>query len=292
VAFLFLPIHAQKRRANGAHGERNVTKEEIITAIRSSAEELGRVPTVANLKVMRRIGLRTVKRYFGRYADALREAGFDPIGQGYRVDLKTLFEDWAEVARRVGKLPSISAYNKYSRYSVGPLITRFGGWTEVPRGMLQFVRESGIGEGWEDVLKVIEAHENFNSGPPKRSNAANVKCKSKGPWYGPPLSPGALVHAPTNEMGVVYLFGMMAGQLGMVATRFQTEFPDCEVMREVESGRWERIPAEFEYESRNFLIHKHDPNGCKMIICWVHNWPECPAEIEVVELSREMRREK
>ena len=23
-----------------------------------------------------------------------------------------------------------------------------------------------------------------------------------------------------------------------------------------------------------------------MIICWVHNWPECPEWIEVIELSK------
>ena len=23
-----------------------------------------------------------------------------------------------------------------------------------------------------------------------------------------------------------------------------------------------------------------------MIICWKHNWPECPANIEVLELSK------
>lgn len=61
-------------------------------------------------------------------------------------------------------------------------------------------------------------------------------------------------------------------------------------MREVEGGRWQRLNAEFEQESRNFLIHKHDPNECDMLICWVHNWPECPEWIEVVELSREVRR--
>jgi hypothetical protein len=65
---------------------------------------------------------------------------------------------------------------------------------------------------------------------------------------------------------------------------------DCEVMREVEGGRWQRLNAEFEQESRNFLIHKHDPNECDMLICWVHNWPECPEWIEVVELSREVRK--
>jgi hypothetical protein len=269
-----------------------MTKEEIIAGIRSCADELGRVPTVANLKEMRRITLRTIKRFFGRYADALREAGFDPHGSGYQLDLETLFRDWAAIARRAGKPPSILEYNKHSRYSVGPLLTRFGGWTEVPRGLLQFARERELEKEWGDVMAMLEAHENIKRCAAKSSSAANGKCKKERPFYGSPLTAGALVHAPTNEMGVVYLCGMMAGQLGLVVTRMQTEFPDCEVMREVENGRWQRLNAEFEHESRNFLIHQHDPKGCDMIICWVHNWPECPEEIEVVELSRELRRGK
>jgi hypothetical protein len=268
----------------------NATKEEIIAAIRNCAEELGRVPTVAELKQMRRITLRTIRRFFGRYADALREAGFDPRGSGYALDLETLFRDWAEIARRIGKLPGILEYGKQSRYSVGPLLTRFGGWTEVPRGMLQFVRERELEKEWGDVLKMLEAHENRNLCAAKSSSTALTRCKKQRPLYGAPLTPAGLVHAPTNELGVVYLTGMMSGQLGLVVTRLQPEFPDCEAMREVENGKWQRLNVEFEFESRNFLIHKRDPEACDMIICWVHNWPECPEEIEVVELGREIRR--
>ena len=267
-----------------------MTKEEIIAAIRNCADELGRVPTVAELKEMRRITLRTVRRFFGRYADALREAGFDPHGSGYKLDPDTLFQDWAGVARRVGKLPGLVEYSRESRYSVGPLLTRFGGWTEVPRGMLQFVREKGLENEWGDVLKMLEAHEDRKRCADKSSNTAIAKCNRERPLYGAPLTPLGLIHAPTNEMGVVYLCGVLSGHLGLVVTRMQPEFPDCEVMQEVENGKWQRRDAEFEHESRNFLIHKHDPHNCDMIICWVHNWPECPEWIEVVELSREIRR--
>jgi len=267
-----------------------VTKEEIITAIQDCADELGRVPTVAELKEMRRVTLRTVRRFFGRYVEALREAGFDPRGSGYKLDLDTLFQDWAGVARRVGKLPGLVEYSRESRYSVGPLLTRFGGWTEVPRGMLQFVREKGLEIEWGDVLKMLEAHEDRKRCADKSSSTAIAKCKKESPLYGAPLTPLGLIHAPTNEMGVVYLCGVMSGHLGLVVTRLQAEFPDCEVMRQVENGQWQRRDAEFEHESRNFLIHKHDPYKCDMLICWVHNWPECPEWIEVVELSREIRR--
>jgi hypothetical protein len=46
---------------------------------------------------------------------------------------------------------------------------------------------------------------------------------------------------------------------------------------------------EFEFESRNFLLHGHDPKKCDVIVCWVHNWPECPKGIQVIELSKVAR---
>jgi hypothetical protein len=74
----------------------------------------------------------------------------------------------------------------------------------------------------------------------------------------------------------------MTERLGFLVLRVQTGFPDCEAMRVV-GGRLRPVKIEFELESRNFLRHMHDPAGCDLIICWEHNWPECP--IEVIELS-------
>jgi hypothetical protein len=79
---------------------------------------------------------------------------------------------------------------------------------------------------------------------------------------------------------------MLARRLGFVVFRIQPEFPDCEAMFEVARGVWQRIRIEFEFESRNFLRHRHRKDGCDMIICWRHNWPECPPNIEVLELSK------
>ena len=105
---------------------------------------------------------------------------------------------------------------------------------------------------------------------------------SAGPTYGPPMWPGPLAYAPVNELGVVFLFGWMAPQLGYVVHRIQPEFPDCEAMRRVGEDRCQLVKIEFELESRNFLKHMHDVKGCDLIICWRHNWPECP--LEVLEL--------
>jgi hypothetical protein len=97
------------------------------------------------------------------------------------------------------------------------------------------------------------------------------------------------VFAPVNEQGVVYLFGALSERLGYLVLRVQTEFPDCEAMRVVEGKRMQRVRIEFEYESRNFLRHMHEPSGCDLIVCWEHNWPESP--LEVVELKGVVTRE-
>lgn len=47
-------------------------------------------------------------------------------------------------------------------------------------------------------------------------------------------------------------------------------------------GRWQRVAIEFEFLSRSFRDHGDDPKGCDLIVCWAHNWLECPSE--VVEL--------
>jgi hypothetical protein len=102
--------------------------------------------------------------------------------------------------------------------------------------------------------------------------------------YGPLMYPYPLAHGPTNEMGVLFLFGTMAAEMGFVVTWVQSGFPDCEAMIMVEEERWQRVRIEFEYESRNFLKHMHDAKECDLIVCWRHNWPECP--LEVIELRK------
>ena len=42
---------------------------------------------------------------------------------------------------------------------------------------------------------------------------------------------------------------------------------------------------EFEYESRNFRDHGQPTDGCDLIVCWRHNWPQSPPELEVLELQ-------
>jgi hypothetical protein len=106
-------------------------------------------------------------------------------------------------------------------------------------------------------------------------------CFPDRPLAGPPLELDALAYAPVNELGVVFAFGMLARRLGFRVFSIQQDFPDCEAMYEVRPGIWQRVRIEFEFESRNFHRHRHHPDGCDVIVCWRHNWKECPPHLEV-----------
>ena len=102
--------------------------------------------------------------------------------------------------------------------------------------------------------------------------------RKKRALLGEPLNFRGLQHAPINEQGVVFLFGMVCRELGYLVEAVQTGFPDCEGKRKVDTHTWERVRIEFEFKSSNFLKHTHDPNSCDLIICWEHDWLNSPLE--------------
>jgi hypothetical protein len=106
------------------------------------------------------------------------------------------------------------------------------------------------------------------------------------PLLGPPMQRTGMAYEPVNEMGVIMLFSMWAERLGFIIEFAQAKFPDCKAKMEVEPGRWQDVDVEFERYSANFKAHQHDARKCDLIICWKHNWPDCPEEIMVLELSR------
>ncbi len=111
--------------------------------------------------------------------------------------------------------------------------------------------------------------------------------RRKQPLLGEPLNFRGLQHAPINEQGVVFLFGMVCRELGYLIEAVQTGFPDCEAKRRVDNQRWQRVRIEFEFKSSKFLEHGHDAELCDLIVCWEHDWRNCP--LEVLELRKEIQ---
>jgi hypothetical protein len=268
-----------------------MTREEVIATIQEAARELGHTPSLAELTEKQKLSTWALRKTFGHYAAALKACGLERIGHGYKADMKDLFEDWARLVRQLGKAPSLIEYEASAKYSTAPLVRRFGGWTHVAPGLLRYATEHDMEAEWKDELDMVRSYlqttpMQIRNSPWISNGDSKPVLRVDEPVYGPPVVPFELLLSPTNEQGVVFLFGAMARKLGFAITQIQTAFPDCEAYREIEPGKWQRVRIEFEYESRNFKEHMHDPEKCHLIVCWKHNWEGCP--LEVVELKKEI----
>ena len=283
---------------NPTQQKKSPTKEEVITEIKQCAKKLGRVPTQYELSKMSGITFTHIHRNFGTFTQAVRATGMEAGHRAVAASMSDLFNDWAAVARAAKRVPSINDQSMHGKYSVRPFLSRFGGWKNVAEGMRTFAESNGLDKKHPALMEMIAEwiprgagrHRTVERGVDGASIGHKPRLLPDRPVYGRPLTPPGLAHEPVNEMGAVYLFGMLSERLGYVVTRIQSEFPDCEAFREVSPGRWQRVLIEFEFESRNFLLHKHDPKKCDVIVCWKHNWAECPANIEVIELSSIFKR--
>ena len=85
---------------------------------------------------------------------------------------------------------------------------------------------------------------------------------------------------PKSEMGVIVLFALKAMGAGFEIIKIQSTFPDAIIERDEI-----RYRAEFEYRASGFYQHKHDYNGCDVIICWRNDMRDCP--LPILELSKE-----
>jgi hypothetical protein len=284
-----------------------MTKEEIVKSIRVCAKKLHRNPSLRELRTMAGVPAKHVYKRLGSLRKALQVAGLEGIGPGFSPAEETVLRDWATVARKLKKLPSILEYERAGRFSGKPFQRLYGSWRGTAEGFCAFAGKHGLQARWRDVLEMIaDGQARSSAGTIRTAVGANATARvaiqvqdegekkryRKGgilrdrPVYGPPLLWPELAHEPTNELGVVFVFGMMARKLGFVVHLLQAGFPDCIAMREVAPGVWQRVRIEFEFESRNFKKHKHRRDKCDVIVCWKHNWKDCP--LDVVELGKEI----
>jgi Homing endonuclease associated repeat len=265
-----------------------MSKEQLMAAIGDVADKLGHVPSHAELMRSGKVSGRQIVKHFGTYTRALRACNLERSTGGQKVPLEKLFLDWARVVRELKKIPSKAEFAHMGKHSDTPLKTRFGSWGQVPRYLRRYMEEQGLTEEWKDVMELIRAYEEGQDGmempPSPECEQKKPRVMTDRPVYGPLIRPYPMIHGPINENGVLYLFGTVSDRLGFVVTLIQGAFPDCYAMRLVDVDRWQPVRIEFEYESRNFLRHLHDPSQCDIIVCWKHNWPECP--LEVIELSK------
>ncbi len=267
--------------------EKKITNQQILEIIRRCAKKLKRSPSFRDLKAVG-ISRGVIETRWKRLSNAQREAGVPAPGIGLRYTNSTLLLDWAGVARKLGRIPTVMEYEDGGRFCHMPFSQRFR-WSLVPDAFWRFAHAEGVAQEWRDVLAMVAARPRLGSRLQISTARPSPKARRDRPIYGRPLWMQELLHEPVNEGGVMFAFGALAKRLGFAVRQIRREFPDCEAVREVARGQWQPVWIEFEFESRNFLLHGHDPKKCDVIVCWVHNWPECPKKIEVVELSKVVR---
>lgn len=264
-----------------------------MEAIRALGAKLKRTPSRREFLAEWGGNQRQLSNAFDTWNEAVAAAGFAPNVANLGHEPEALLADWGRVVRELRRIPTAVQFRRVGQFSQSGLEKRFGSWTAVPDAFRAF---AGGKPEWDDVLALLP----LASPAARVTESANIERPVFGqpirhaklndrPTYGNPIDFRGLRHEPVNEQGVVFLFGMVARELGYHVEAIQQGFPDCEAKRQVREGSWQRVRIEFEYESRNFRDHGHAIGGADIIVCWRHNWPDVPPGIEVVELSSIIR---
>ena len=96
-----------------------------------------------------------------------------------------------------------------------------------------------------------------------------------------------LTFAPINEQGVVFLFSKINDDIGIKIEEIKEHFPDA-VGRRFNGRAWVRETIEFQFKSSEYQRDHHpikEGEAANIIVCWEHDWNECPKYIEVIELK-------
>jgi hypothetical protein len=278
-------------------------KQALVDAIRKAIEESGN-NWISLRQFLSHSGLKNsdIFRYFSTWSEAVEASGIELKPDNQKIAIEDLLVDWAEVVRRLRQIPARRNYRFVGRYSYGAFRRRFGSWSDIPLKFREYAQQNAEwADEWADVLTLIsvEVPETPNLNTSDVPISSEVVAGSRETWhskignrlvYGDPINFRGLQHEPVNEQGVVFLFGMVAKELGYLVEVVRSEFPDCEAKHKIGPSKWERVKIEFEFESRNFREHNHSASECDVIVCWRHNWKDIPPHIEIVELQTEIKK--
>jgi hypothetical protein len=260
-----------------------MNRDEMINAMREIAVKLS-LSTVPRHQYIQETGLseRQIYNTFGSYNALVEAAGLKPTkfptsGAPLYSDKESL----AEIAR-VLRLPesklSRNFFEQNASISSSVYERRFGGWRNALKRVTELldpVKESNL------IARIIEytapsllpcTAQDLNNREFSQTDTSNDDASPKeiqpitnfptdsANLYGDFINFRGLQHAPVNEQGVVFLFGMICRELGYVVEIVRQGFPDCEAKRQIPGPKvkWQRVRIEFEFESRTFKSHGHD----------------------------------
>lgn len=261
----------------------------MITELKELSERLGK-KSVTRSEFIRETGIsgNQIYAHFDGWRELCELAGLKANMQNVRLDDDDIYSAMHETFIELGGITTRTRFGNAFKFSVDVFKKRGMTWSAA---LVAFRDWCYTNAPDFPYLEKLPRKDKSTKTPRTETQTRNGKRETF--WeaetdqiYGDFLNFRGLQHAPVNEQGVVFLFGMVARELGFVVESIQTGYPDCEAKRRVAGNRWERVRIEFEFKSRNFLEHGHDPNGCELIICWEDNWPNSP--LPMIELKKEI----
>jgi len=103
--------------------------QEVVTAIRSLADELGRAPTATEIEKRGAYSTRVAQRRFGSWNAALREAGFEPLSKK-NVPEDELAEELTRLRNELAHVSSSTEMHEHGRFTVDLYLNRYGSWKQ------------------------------------------------------------------------------------------------------------------------------------------------------------------
>jgi len=157
---------------------------------------------------------------------------------------------------------------------------------EIPNKVANLARHGS--KNYDAIPSEKRTDETDKIGKMRHENKIGYQKIDNRPVFGEKIDFPGLAYEPVEEHSVIYLFGLLANKLGFEVEAFQSVGIDCEAKRKLKNRRWQRVRIEFEFKSSNFVQHNHSITDCDLIVCWEHDWNDCP--LEVLELKKEILR--
>jgi hypothetical protein len=268
-------------------------RQELIAQVREVAARLGR-DKLSRRQFSRASGAGEAEIYRlfeGGWSELCRLAGV----ACYRTRSEITDDEYFAAMRKTflafGGVPSRQRFLRRFEFSPSPMLRRGRGWHDTLVLCRAWLEKNDPGFPYLDQLPGFAPPSPAGPSPERLSTDEGGRLRQDR-LFGDYLGFRAMSHAPTGEGGAMVLFGMVAEELGFRIELVTRSYPDCEALRRVVDPKtgavaWRRVRIEFEFRSRNFRDHGHDPRGCDLIVCWEHDWTDgCP--LPVLELKAEI----
>ncbi|MBX0296841.1 homing endonuclease associated repeat-containing protein [Haloarcula nitratireducens] len=113
---------------NSSHSRR-ISDTQLLTEIDRLVDDLGRSPTTIEMNELGAYSAGTYKNRFGSWAEALQEAGYEPVKQ-HRVSKDALIDEIRRLATEDGTPPTAADMRSEGEFTVTIAQNRFGSWNE------------------------------------------------------------------------------------------------------------------------------------------------------------------